>query len=216
MSAAEEVQGLSVHTSAVVVAMSLPLCAILCCVRVLCMILHDMQTTNKHRKHEERRAPQTPSRCWCCSALLPPTVGASENCQRCGAVVFEAIRTRGVFDECVFRGPCRAFGRYGRMMSLFTAAVIFYCIEENVRLLLPTLLALVGPQSTAGTCLRALSVYLSCVTLFNFVATMCTSPGYVRRLARAHTVAALATALVRGLLTVVCALSVSVCRTGEQ
>lgn len=170
----------AIHASTVLFALSLPVCALLCTLRIVCFILHDLQENEpKKTKGGEPEQRIIPSRCWCCDVPLAATMLENNHCHNCGVLVYDLKRARGVFDECVFRGPCRACGRYGRATSLFTASMIIYCIVENVRVLLPTVLAIVGPQSTTALGLTALSWYLSCMTPFNFLATIYTPPGHV-------------------------------------
>ena len=129
---------------------------------------------SKNKPKPDRLA--SPTLCWNCQASV---TGLDARCTYCGVIPRSSTRRPGTFDECLFRGPCRMLGRFGRVTSFFTFSTILFCLYQAWALLRPATLPLIGPFSALSCALHVIGVVCTLGVPFNFLATMLTPPGYL-------------------------------------
>ena len=121
--------------------------------------------------------PSPATRCWACHTALRDPGANYFACGACGALNGIEPRIARAFIGCAVRNLCRHLTQqHGRKVAGTTALAMAYVIVQVPHYLLPSLRV----ADMSVWCSHAfLAAFLSVGTVFNFVATMCTSPGYV-------------------------------------
>ena len=120
------------------------------------------------------------SRCWACGSALNFSAAEEQAtaCASCGARNGVEPRMPRAFESCVFRPLCRSLSVHGRFTHVIVASLILVVIIAGSVLLLPVV---TDPTWTAASLRHVgLTVILSVGTIFNFLATSFTGPGYVK------------------------------------
>ena len=119
--------------------------------------------------------PSPATRCWACHTALRDPGANYFACGACGALNGIEPRIARAFIGCAVRNLCRHLTQqHGRKVAGTTALAMAYVIVQVPHYLLPSLRV----ADMSVWCSHAfLAAFLSVGTVFNFVATMCTSPG---------------------------------------